>query len=244
MEKTNGLEQSKHRKSKGLPDDLLWVKESLTDSYSPMAPFGHTAQVHPYLFTTSILDLAKQNGTSYIHGKVSSIHKSNSRVAGVSYLDANKRTIEIPATHVVICAGAWSPLLVDNLPITTTRAHSITIRPQPSVTISPYVLFTELGRKASPEIYARPDNEIYVCGPGDDTPLPDTVDGVTVDNAACEIIRVHAASISQEMREGTVEKRQACYLPLGGPIIGPAEHVLKGLYIATGHTCWVNDYQS
>ena len=130
----------------------------------------------------------------------------------------------------------------------------MTIHPKPGVTISPYVLFTEVlfpsasrsPQCESPEIYARPDNEVYACGPGDNSRVPETVDEVEVDQAACESIREHVASISTELREGTVDKRQACFLPVvsagGGPIVGEASKLAKGLVIATGHTCWVSDF--
>ena len=245
------------RKVTGLPEDLLWVKEDLTDYYSPMARDGDTAQVHPYLFTTSMFELAKANGLNYIKGKaVSIVRNSDDKVTGVEYTmyqddgtTAEKETI--PATHVIVAAGAWSSAIVHQLPISATRAHSITIRPREGVTISPYVLFTEISdpfpgpssKASSPEIYARPDNEVYACGPGDDCPLPDTVDDVVVDQSHCESIYTHVSSISQQLREGTVDKRQACYLPSvssgGGPIVGEADQIAKGLFIATGHTCWV-----
>ena len=240
-----------------LPQDLLWVKEELTDSYSPMARDGHTAQVHPYLFTTSMFELAKTNGVNFIKGKaISVVQSSDGKVTGVEYaihqdqgMTAKMQTVS--ATHVIVAAGAWSSALVHQLPISATRAHSITIRPKEGVTISPYVLFTEISdpsprlpsKATSPEIYARPDNEVYACGPGDDCPLPDTVDDVVVDQSCCESIYTQVSSISQELREGTIERRQACYLPSvssgGGPIIGKADHIAKGLFIATGHTCWV-----
>jgi glycine/D-amino acid oxidase-like deaminating enzyme len=42
------------------------------------------------------------------------------------------------------------------------------------------------------------------------------------------------------MREGEALTKQACYLPSvsggGGPLIG--ETGFKGLWMATGHTCW------
>jgi len=83
---------------------------------------------------------------------------------------------------------------------------------------------------------------VYSCGPGDSSRVPDTVDDVEVDAEACESIRAHVASISTELREGTVAKRQACFLPVvgsgGGPIVGEASTIAKGLVIATGHTCW------
>jgi glycine/D-amino acid oxidase-like deaminating enzyme len=111
------------------------------------------------------------------------------------------------------------------------------------------MLFTEIilphSRLVSPEIYARPDNEVYACGPGDDSALPGNVDDVEVDPAACQRITNQVASISQELKEGAAQTSQACFLPVvrtgGAPIIGEAGKIAKGLYIATGHTCWVSE---
>lgn len=261
LEKTVGLDSettSKSRKASVLPNDLNWVKLELTESYSSMAPHGATAQVHPYLFTTSMLDLAKEKGVVLVQGKVTSINidaSGGSHVTGVTYTPVDGAQSEtFPATHVVLAAGAWSPKIISSLPIAGTRAHSITIIPPPNTPIGPYVLFTEIAlpagvapkgpRNVSPEIYARPTNEVYCCGPGDDSPVPETVDDVPVDEEACESIREHVMSISPELRAGTVDRRQACFLPVasvgGGPIVGAADSIAKGLIIATGHTCWVS----
>ncbi|KAH9947780.1 FAD dependent oxidoreductase [Amylocystis lapponica] len=256
LEKTNGLDTTRSPKSRaetGLPEDLLWVKPELTDAYSPMAPPKATAQVHPYLFTTSMLELAKERGAELVQGRATRVELDDAqppRVTGVAFTDAGGEKHTLSATHVVLAAGAWSPQIIRRLPIVGTRAHSITIRPRPSVRIAPYVLFTEIAfpsaarapQQVTPEIYARPDNEVYVCGPGDDSRVPETVDDVQVDQRACESIREHVASISTELREGTVDKRQACFLPVvskgGGPIVGEATGIARGLVIATGHTCW------
>lgn len=242
------------KKSEGLPEDLLWVKEELTDSYTPMAKDGNTAQVHPYLFTTSMFKLAQDRGLNYINGKVTMILKKDGSVSGVEYVNPTTHETErISATDVILAAGAWSPSIIHELPIAATRAHSITVRPKEGVTIDPYVLFTEIedpvtSTHSSPEIYARPDNEVYACGPGDDEPLPPTVDEVVVDQASCDLIYSHVSSISQQLREGKVEKQQACYLPTvstgGGPIIGEARQIAKGLFIGTGHTCWVSHHEN
>lgn len=254
LEKTRGLDEDwkKKRATLGLPDDLDWVDETLTDQYSPMAPAGATAQVHPYLFTTSMLELAKEKGVSFISGRVTEINTDSTTrtVTEVTYADPNTdESHTIPATHVVLAAGVWSPHILPSLPISGTRAHSITIRP--TETISPYVLFTEIllggsakrAIKASPEVYARPDNEVYCCGPGDNSPVPKTVDDVEVDQSACDSIVEHVSSISKQLKGGVVDKRQACFLPTvdvgGGPIVGEASSIAKGLIIATGHTCWV-----
>jgi glycine/D-amino acid oxidase-like deaminating enzyme len=255
LEKTLGLDEDwkKKRTALGLPDDLDWVDETLTDGYSPMAPAGATAQVHPYLFTTSMLDLAKEKGVTFVSGKVTEINTESSTrtVTEVTYTNPQAGDSHtIPATHIVLAAGAWSPRILPSLPITGTRAHSVTIRP--TEPISPYVLFTEIllrgsasrQTQASPEIYARPDNEVYCCGPGDNSPVPETVDDVEVDQMACDSIVEHVFGISKQLRAGQIEKRQACFLPTvdvgGGPIIGEASSIAKGLIIATGHTCWVS----
>ncbi|KAH7912846.1 FAD dependent oxidoreductase [Hygrophoropsis aurantiaca] len=255
LEKTLGLENSPTtRREIGLPDDLLWVKENLTTSYSPMSGPDGSAQVHPYLFTTSMLELATEKGVQLISGTATSIEREGRRVTGVTYRESkgSGNVTTIPATHVILSAGAWSPSLVPSLPISATRAHSVTIRPENTASITPYVLFTEIQlpssaskkrpRIVTPEIYARPDGEVYACGPGDDSRLPENVDEVVVDKDACQSIREHVASISRDLRDGEVQKQQACFLPAvsvgDGPIIGEAGKIAQGLYIATGHTCW------
>jgi len=243
LEKTGGLSEADVRTAKGLPEDLLWVKANLTDSYSPIAADGSTAQVHPYLFTTSMLELAQSKGVKFIpQAKVDGIEIQDGKVTSVTY--GSKR---VTANTVVLAAGAWSPTLVSKLPIAGTRAHSIVVRPLPPAQISPYVLFTEIrlpNSVVTPEIYARPTNEVYACGPGDDSSLPATVDDVEVDELACQSIFDQLASISDQLAEGTVIIKQACFLPTvtrsgdSGPIIGEATSIAKGLVIATGHTCW------
>ncbi|PPR03379.1 hypothetical protein CVT24_012504 [Panaeolus cyanescens] len=260
LEKELGLPGGKKpvkKRENGIPSDLSWIKDELTDSYSPMAGERGTAQVHPFYFTTSMLALAKETGAvDEINGRATNVLKHNGAVTGVEYIvtegNGKSASKSLSATHVIVAAGAWSPNILPELRIEATRAHSITIRPQKDVEISPYVLFTEIddpnstvkpNSHSSPEIYARPDGEVYACGPGDDEPLPETVDDVVVDPTSCDLIFRNVASISQQLREGTVTKRQACYLPSvssgGGPIVGEASDIAKGLYIGTGHTCWV-----
>lgn len=130
------------------------------------------------------------------------------------------------------------------------RAHSIVVRGTRPTT--EHCLFTDMKyvpknsaekhvRAGAPEVYARGDGTVYVCGGSDDVALPKTADEVTYDKAQTaklvEQIRVISPEILGE--SATIEKEQACYLPGGsfnGPLIdGSSEH---GLYIAAGHTCW------
>ncbi|GJJ14727.1 hypothetical protein Clacol_008994 [Clathrus columnatus] len=232
-----------------LPTDLDWIDEGLTHAYEPMASFGDTAQVHPYDFTKSMIALAQTSAPERVEviqgAKAMSIEKKQlldneaERVTGVVYAISDSHTVHIPADVVILAAGPWSPELHRGLPVTAIRAHSIVI--EPSAMISPHVLFTSIrddsGDESTPEIYPRPHNRVYACGPGDEEPLPELAANVKISPDAISKLRKLVGDISRPLREGKVEIEQACYLPLGGPIIGSVENV-QGLVIATGHTCW------
>jgi glycine/D-amino acid oxidase-like deaminating enzyme len=259
-----------------LPAELRWVKEELTDFYEAIAPEGTTAQVHPYLFTSSMFELALLKGLRVISGRATSINHEHGVVTGVTYTpnsddgttfaaadttpsDTTTSTaapITLPATHVILAAGAWSSVLIPELGISGARTHSITIHPDPDSTLTPHVLFASISlpglrSPVTPEIYPRPGlaKEVYACGPPDDHPLPACVDEVEVDDDACACIHEHVGSISEVLREGTVMAKQACYMPMTaesdyegqhGPILGEASAIAKGLFVAAGHSCWVS----
>ena len=244
----------------GIPKDLDWVAADSARSYYEMGTPQNTAQVHPYHFTTAMAELAEDGGAEFILGSVTSIDKSGGAVKSVTYNDkATSQTHTIPATDVIIAAGPWTRNVYPPAPISALRAHSVTIRP--SKPISAYALFTEItlppnfgktdtflkskrphSKQVTPEIYARPNNEAYACGEGDTmVPLPKTTADVVTDDSRCQDIIDYVSSISEELRDGEVTAKQACYLPnvqaaSGGPLIG--ETGVKGLLIAAGHTCW------
>lgn len=244
----------------GIPKDLDWFDPESVNGYEEMGGPDTSAQVHPYQFTTSMAELAEQKGAKIVLGLVTSIDRAGGAVQSVTYTD--KETSEshtIPATDVIISAGPWTQSIYPPAPISALRAHSVTIRPTRPV--SAYALFTEItlpsdfgrtdqstkskrphGKQVTPEIYARPNNEVYACGEGDTlVPLPKTTADVVTDGARCQDIIDYISSISDEMRDGEVTARQACYLPevqaaSGGPLIGQTG--VKGLLLAAGHSCW------
>ncbi|RAL08325.1 FAD-dependent oxidoreductase [Aspergillus homomorphus CBS 101889] len=241
-------------KSARVPQDLDWIEPELVRGYESMSDPGETAQVHPYLFTTSIAKLAEESGAKITLGSVTGINYSEDAVQSVTYTDKKSGESQtISATDVVVAAGPWTRTVLPEAPISATRAHSVVIRPpQP---VSAYTLFTNIALPAnfdptkrsrpdvaSPEIYARPDDTVYACGEGDQTvPLPPTSAEVEVDDVRCQEIINQVGSISDHLRNGEICARQACYLPnvaaaRGGPMIGHTG--TKGLYLAAGHTCW------
>ena len=237
----------------GMPDDLDWVSEDTVLGYESMGSPSDTAQVHPYQFTTSMAALAEEKGAKIVLGRVDKIETKSSKEHVVHYTDKiTNRKNSLSATDVIITAGPWSKTVWPGTPISALRAHSVTIRP--SRPVSPYCLFTALalpknfkqGAKSraqtvTPEIYARPNNELYACGEGDHlVALPKSADEVVVDDSRCQDIVDYCASFSDEMRDGSVLVRQACYLPQvdggGGPLVGRTK--TDGVLIASGHTCW------
>ena len=244
----------------GLPKDLDWVAAESAKSYYEMGTPANTAQVHPYYFTTSMAQLAEEKGAKIILGSVSSVDRSGGAVKSVTYQDKETSEIHtIPVTDVIIAAGPWTRFIYPPAPISAMRAHSVTIKSKSP--ISAYTLFTEISlppnfgrtdtfaksksphsKQVTPEIYARPGDEVYACGEGDTmVPLPKTTADVETDQSRCQDIIDYVSSISDELRDGEVTARQACYLPnvqaaSGGPLIG--ETGVKGLLMAAGHTCW------
>ncbi|KAK5944801.1 hypothetical protein PMZ80_002001 [Knufia obscura] len=253
LEKEAGYDRKQLTKM-GLPEDLDWVAKESVKGYQSMAGPGQTAQVHPFQFTTNMAKLAEEKGVSVVLGKCEEVVVENGAVNGVRYTEkesGQQKTID-RVTDVIVTAGPWSKKVWPGAPIGNLRAHSVCIRP--SRPVSAYCLFTDIdlpknfkegvksrAMNVSPEIYARPNNELYACGEGDHmVPLPETSADVEVDDARCQDIVDYCASFSDEMRDGEVLVRQACYLPQveygGGPLIGPTR--TKGVFLASGHTCW------
>jgi glycine/D-amino acid oxidase-like deaminating enzyme len=186
---------------------------------------------------------------------------SQKKVVSFSYTDkATLKKHTLPASAVVLAAGPWTPALLPKLHMSPLRAHSISIRVDRP--LSAYCLFTEItvinpsqpasnealsktssSKTISPEIYSRPNNEVYICGQGDvNVPLPSPTEVVAVSEQSCKDIIDAVTSVSDELGNGQVTGRRACYLPVidsGGsqdPLVGYTG--LEGLLLATGHSCW------
>ncbi|PVH81592.1 FAD dependent oxidoreductase [Cadophora sp. DSE1049] len=249
LPKTN----SKGVTKKGVPEELDWFDADCIKSYSEMGTPSTTAQVHPYQFTTSMADLAVSSGAKVLLGSVTAIDYTGPHgVKSITYEDKETKHIHtLPATDVILAAGPWTSHVFPEAPIEAVRAHSVVVEAD----VSPYAVFSEItlpkgfggdGKRrhwstVSPEMYARPDGTVYVCGEADTLiPLPKSTALVECSPSHCTDIISYISSISPVLRQGKVLARQACYLPSvaggGGPLIG--ETGIRGLFMATGHTCW------
>jgi glycine/D-amino acid oxidase-like deaminating enzyme len=198
-----------------------------------------TAQVHPAKFTTALLDAARARGAALRMGAVESVAQRDGAAAG-AVLDG--QTLEADA--VVLAMGPWTgrtagrPLLPR---VYGLKGYSVTLA---APDLPAHALFVEYrtadGRSLEPEIFPRPDGEVYVCGMADPAPLPDSPEEVEVSEAGCATLARAAGRVSSVLAAAAVMRRQACYRPVtddGLPLIGRVSGV-AGCYVATGHGPW------
>ncbi|KAG4304982.1 hypothetical protein PORY_001657 [Pneumocystis oryctolagi] len=222
-----------------LPKELKWIDAEKVSDVSVLGTTSTTAQVHPYHFTKTIFSLAQEKGVKLILGTVLPLKHANT----VSYIPKGESFEQtIHADSIVIAAGPWTGRLCPEIPISGCRAHSIVVTVDSP--LSPHALFTHIklknGKFVSPEIYARKDEVLYICGETDSSTLPPTSENVQMNHASCDALKAWADELSVSIKNGIVKTKQACYLPVctsyfSGPFIGK---VKEGLYVGAGHGCW------
>src|SRR5437879_60737 len=150
----------------------------------------------------------------------------------------------IEADAVVLAMGPWTSRAARGLRLPAVhglKGYSVTLT---GADVPAHALFVDYrtadGRALEPEIFPRPDGETYVCGMADPAPLPESAEGVEVNDASGEVLARAAGRVSTALAAAKIIRRQACYrpvtddgLPLAGPIPGVA-----GAYVATGHGPW------
>ncbi|KAG0147840.1 hypothetical protein CROQUDRAFT_42288 [Cronartium quercuum f. sp. fusiforme G11] len=183
------------------------------------------------------------------------ISPSTRRRGRLLALDNDNQQVEIAFDELVLAAGPWSGALANQLfppeynhrlkSVNGMRAHSIVVSTREP--ISAHALFTHLlirqpnatkAQWTEPEFYPRPDNTIYICGAGDDEPLPERPTDVNVNQKAIESLKAQAKAVIMSGCEKDLEQvlaEQACYLPVGQPLVG---RLCPGVLIGTGLGCW------
>jgi glycine/D-amino acid oxidase-like deaminating enzyme len=197
-----------------------------------------TAQVHPALFTTALLDAAQTRGALLRKGVVEAVTTGDGAVTGVR-VDGET----LAADAVVLAMGPWTGRVKGlALPaIHGLKGYSVTLG---LADVPAHALFMDYrtadGRALEPEIFPRPDGTVYVCGMADRQPLPDSAEGVEVSDDGCAVLARAAGRVSAALAAAPIERRQACYRPItddGIPLIGRVPGV-AGAYVATGHGPW------
>ena len=145
LQKRSGEATARMRKA-GLPGDIDWFEEECVRGYESMGTTEDTAQVHPYLFTRGMVELAVERGVRVLFGRCEEVvlHQGkDGGVKGVRYTEKESGEMKmLEATDVVVTAGPWSGRVWPAAPVGSLRAHSVTIRPTREV--SAYAVFTRI----------------------------------------------------------------------------------------------------
>ncbi|GKU98899.1 hypothetical protein SLEP1_g11832 [Rubroshorea leprosula] len=206
-----------------------------------------TAQVHPQLFTKTLLNTAIEKfGVEVVIGKAEQVRVEEGRV--VSVVLEGGRAIDSEA--VVLALGPWSgkfEMLASIFRVSGLKAHSIVLEPKEPDAITPHALFlsyypSQGGKSMDPEVYPRPTGEVYLCGMSAEAEVPDDPGQISGNPESIQMLKRVAKIVSSHLAEGEaqVKAEQACFLPCtddGVPVIGEIPGV-KGCYVATGHSCW------
>lgn len=253
--RSEGSNQATPPTSNGLPDpDRMpdWIYPGRLRCADELGNPSNTGQVHPYLYTNFLAAQAKAAGVDLILASATEINYSenNTTVESVSYKPMESETAEkLKADYIILAAGPWTPNLLPKTPISGARSHSIVLSVPTSKT-SPDILFFDRPDPNSwfpkLEVYPRPDDSTYVCGPTDwRVPLPPSTDLVEVDPESCKLIRRAAETLSSQFVGQKLLAEQACYRPVVrvpgrdrsvGPLFG--ETSVAGLILASGHDEW------
>lgn len=223
----------------GLPEELAWLDRH-TVPYAVLGRPDTTAQVHPAQFTQTLLQQARNRGARLLIGGVDGIDVANGGVQGVR-VDGET----VPADVVVIAMGPWSTQAAKGLvlpPVHGLKGHSITLKPAGPVPAHAVFMdyTTDTGERLEPEVFPRPDGEVYLCGLSDMTPLPERADQVVPRSDAGAVLQQVAGHLSSALLGVAPQIVQACYRPVyddGLPLMGAVPGV-SGAYVATGHSCW------
>ena len=204
-----------------------------------------TAQVEPGAFTRALVDAACRGGGASVRiGTVEGLLAASGPHGAAAGVVVDGEAFAADA--VVFALGPWTALArqwVPLPPIGGLKGFSITLRPDFEAPAE--MLFCEYrtagGEILSPEIYPRPDGEVWVCGMSDDQPIPIDPADVRVDEARCDELRRIAGTLATGLADAEITRRQACYRPICAdamPLLGAVRHARPGVFVATGHNCW------
>jgi glycine/D-amino acid oxidase-like deaminating enzyme len=199
-----------------------------------------TAQVTPARFTAALIEAARSRGARIRTGVVEDVAWRGDVASGV--VTAGGEALEGDA--VVLAMGPWTGRLAGRLRLPSVhglKGYSVTLA---APDVPAHALFVDYrtadGRALEPEIFPRPDGEVYVCGMADPAPLPDSPEGVEVNESSCDTLARAAGRVSVALAAARITRRQACYRPVtddGIPLIGPVPGA-RGVFVATGHGPW------
>ncbi|CAG8515880.1 11850_t:CDS:2 [Ambispora gerdemannii] len=231
------------------PTPTDWFKRGVVTKFKEVGNIQTTAQLHPLKFTQVLIQEAESRGAKVLIARAEGFIFDGNKITSIRLSNGNILDVD----DVIIAMGPWSGKALNwlikksgrshHLPdITGQRAHSIILRP-PAL-LSPHVCFVTLntGRKfVEPEIYPRPDGNVYIFGELDGGELPETADEYIPSEIAVQNLKSNIHILSPDvLGVAPVVMEQCCFMPIpedNRPLIGKVPW-LEGIYIASGHSVW------
>lgn len=251
------VDESNQKKPKGKKlEGVEWASDTMSASggiselagsyITGIRPLGDEqtiAQVHPKMLCDALWSFVQSVdsiSSRIVKGSISlgrtkyNENNSGTRKRVTATLQDGK---ELQANAVLFACGPWTEYMDCVFGV---KYHSAVIPTRPRV-LTQSVFFDGFG---DPEVYPRPDGTAYCCGypdpptkvtekPGEEEVRPEKIE---------EIVRgVRQCSGGKDgMLGNDPEISQSCYLPSTPdnlPMMGALDDK-KGLFCATGHSCW------
>lgn len=196
-------------------------------------------------------------------GILSSIRLRNSTTSSSTKDDDD---FDLPCTHLLLAAGAWTPRIFKTLfpssslriPVSSLAGHSIVLRsPRWTSTHEAagcHAVFTTSTDGFSPELISRIGGEIYVAGLNSSSiPLPEIATQAKIEKSAIEELRrtgQRLCGLGGQEKELEVLREGLCFRPVtdrGTPVLGRLQSGKLGLkdagggggvFVAAGHGPW------
>ncbi|KAJ4266262.1 hypothetical protein NW762_004245 [Fusarium torreyae] len=259
--RTDLVEERGEVKDKNSPP---WLRRVKGDALSLVDDGEGTAVLDPLRLCQFLLDRCRAAGVRIYNPAVilnvgADCHDELSYVR-IGYTDCSSET-HIPATRVLVCAGAWTPSVLEsmfpgshiNIPVVSLAGHSLVVRNPGASGDTFHSVYCSMDT-FSPEIYARPNGHIWLGGVNASIRLPPLATGARPIDASLEKLKDLARQIIEtEGEELEVIRTGLCFRPVserGTPYITRIEDVdLRqgyrtrkgrdgGVYVATGHGPW------
>ncbi|CAM1506243.1 Fc.00g058840.m01.CDS01 [Cosmosporella sp. VM-42] len=241
-----------------------WLRRVDGDAVDVVDGDGGTAIVDPLRFCQFLLSKCKAAGVQFHYPAIALEVRTDVRGelsnVRIGYTDSSTET-EIPATRLLISAGAWTPQVFTslfntssiNIPISGLAGHSLVVRNPGEVGEVCHAVYCELDA-FSPEIYSRPNGDIYLAGVNSaNTRLPDLATGAKPIDASLNELKKIAKQLIASDKELEVVRTGLCFRPIterGLPYvlrmkdenlgIGMETRLGQegGVFVAAGHGPW------
>ncbi|KAI8674155.1 DAO domain-containing protein [Fusarium keratoplasticum] len=240
-----------------------WLRRVKGDAVSVVDNAEGTAVLDPLRLCQFLLDRCRAAGVRFHHPAVvlnvgPDCHDELSHVR-IGFTDCSSET-EIPATRVLICAGCWTPDVLESMfpgsaidiPVLSLAGHSLVVRNPGDVGDVYHSLYCSLD-DFSPEIYARPNGDIWLGGVNSAIPLPPLATAAKPMRGPLEKLKATARQLIKSESELEVVRTGLCFRPVtqrGTPYVTRVEDVdLRqgyrtrkgadgGVFVAAGHGPW------